>query len=213
MPRLRRCIPGLFGRIVAAVVASWISTVIAAIALRRRTGRLGHGALENRLPRHGRRPHAHRHRRRPSSPPSSSPPSPPHVRNSSSALHRRSGPRLSTHPRLRLPRRHGPRPFRIPLRMPLARRTRQSRRDPWLQTEEAEHRAVPAPIADYKIPGITSAAVATALAGAAGTLVVLGGACSSPVPSSPKPSDLNSRPRLPPHDYTRHPTLTLNLRS
>jgi cobalt/nickel transport system permease protein len=36
-------------------------------------------------------------------------------------------------------------------------------------------RALPAPIADYKIPGIASDAVATSIAGGLGTLVILGG--------------------------------------
>jgi cobalt/nickel transport system permease protein len=42
--------------------------------------------------------------------------------------------------------------------------------------QEVEHRGVPAPVADYKMPFIGSASLATSLAGAAGTLVVFGGA-------------------------------------
>ena len=42
--------------------------------------------------------------------------------------------------------------------------------------KEAEQRAIPAPVTDYKMPGIGSDAVATSIAGAVGTVVVFGGA-------------------------------------
>ena len=42
--------------------------------------------------------------------------------------------------------------------------------------KEVEHRAVPALAPDYKMPGIGSVSIATSIAGAVGTLVVFGGA-------------------------------------
>jgi cobalt/nickel transport system permease protein len=42
--------------------------------------------------------------------------------------------------------------------------------------KESVDRALPAPVADYRMPGITSQAVATSIAGGLGTLAVLGGA-------------------------------------
>lgn len=44
------------------------------------------------------------------------------------------------------------------------------------KSKNVEPRAVPAPVPDYKVPGIGSASVATSVAGAVGTLVVFGGA-------------------------------------
>jgi cobalt/nickel transport system permease protein len=44
------------------------------------------------------------------------------------------------------------------------------------ENKEAEHRALPAPAPDYQMPGVSSATLATSIAGAAGTLVVFGGA-------------------------------------
>ena len=42
--------------------------------------------------------------------------------------------------------------------------------------KESETRVVPAPVADYKMPGMGSTAMATSIAGVVGTLVVFGGA-------------------------------------
>ncbi len=64
--------------------------------------------------------------------------------------------------------------------------------------KETEHRAVAAPIPDYKMPGISSEGIATGIAGVAGTLVVLGGAwlvARALVPKSKPaaPSSVSSR--------------------
>ena len=62
----RERVPDVFrgtrGLVMAAAFAAWCSTVLAAISCAGATRAVRHGCMVGRLPRHGQRAHAHRHR-------------------------------------------------------------------------------------------------------------------------------------------------------